>query len=720
MPGGVQEVYGYSEVLYPDIYPDIDMRFYGTGLGQKLSFICWPESNPEVLALQFTGLDSLGLTVDSLLRIYMDGAYVDLPEAVAYQVDANNEIIPILWRPNWKLVTSDIVAFEFEERDPDLPIVLQIGPGPRFAQEVSDMPPCWGTLLGGTQTERVYASTTDDDGNYYVAGTTTWNSQFPDGPLSVTYATGSAVIYLTRFDPAHFLFWTIYYGGDGSQFPTGLAVRNDPIAEIYVGGTTFAGNLFLLNEPGGYMDSTGTGGQANGLLAKFNINAVCLLSTYFGNQDTQVTDIAIDDQDRLFLSGFCEFGDVPFPTTQPVGAFVQAYSVGVDGFVVGLDANDDLRWATFVGDAGYDEVRSIRIVDDRLIAVGYTSSPEYQPILDGGVSAFDQDSLIGASDISVAEFDLDGGLHWGTLICSPGFDLLDANEPLALNKQGDVYLIGTSSSMNFPVVADSGWVSLEPSEDWLLSFAHEDRSLQWSTPIAGHSPFNPRSIITDDTGNVFVAGGIADSTAVNLELPGFYFQEQPNTGAPGSLAGALDGYLMAFSSEHWPVLATYVGGDEWGGITEEISTLAWSADFLYSAGVTPWLYVPDTSYFPVFNPGSPAWFEDVYTGGASDAFVMAFCNELFTALSEAPDGEPAGNGITIATLGPHQWRMDGLDDGRHQLAFFDVAGHLVHSRILSSANGRSEPFTLSQVAPGVYLGVCTEAMGRAFRIVVDP
>lgn len=45
-PDGVEEVYGYSDVLYPDIFPGIDMRFYGTGLGQKLAFICWPESNP--------------------------------------------------------------------------------------------------------------------------------------------------------------------------------------------------------------------------------------------------------------------------------------------------------------------------------------------------------------------------------------------------------------------------------------------------------------------------------------------------------------------------------------------------------------------------------------------------------------------------------------------------------------------------------------------------
>lgn len=257
-------MFGYSEVMYRNIYDGIDMRFYGTGLGQKVSFICWPGSIPEQLALKFFGLDSLGLPVDSLLRLYMDGSYIDLPEAVAYQVDANNDIIPIQWRPHWVLLDDDIVGFEFETRDPDLPIVLQIGPGPRFAQEVSATPPCWGSLLGGTEDERVYASTADDDGNYYVAGTTTLNSQFPDGPLSVTYATGSAVIYLTRFDPQHFLFWTIYYGGNGTQLPTGLAVRNGVVPEIYVGGITYAGNLYLQNFTGIYYDDSGTGGNPMG------------------------------------------------------------------------------------------------------------------------------------------------------------------------------------------------------------------------------------------------------------------------------------------------------------------------------------------------------------------------------------------------------------------------------------------------------------------------
>lgn len=720
MPNGVEEVYGYSEVLYADIFPGIDMRFYGTGLGQKLSFICWPESNPEELMLQFLGLDSLGLTVDSLLRLYIGEEFVDLPEAVAYQVDATNEIVPINWRPNWKVVSTDIVGFEFEARDPDLPIILQIGPGPKHAQEVSDTPPCWGTLFGGTEDDRVHASATDADGNYYITGTTSWNTQFPNGPITVSYATGSDLIYVCRFDPQHYLFWTIYYGGFGAQFPAALAVRDGPLAEIYLGGVTYAVDLYPEELPGAYYDDTGTGGGlANGFLAKFNINAVLLHSTYFGNLGTQITDITLDDQGRLFVAGLTE-GDVPTPANQPNGSYVRSYTDNVDGFIVGLDTGDDLRWATFVGDSAFDDVRGIRCVGDRLFAVGGTYSRGYQPILDGGPMAYDQDSVLGTSDVTIAEFDLNGALQWGTTIGGPNGDLLEANEPLAVNDAGDLYVIGTTNTMDFPVVADSGWVSLEPSRAWLLSIAHEDRSLQWSTPIAGHSFFQSSSIVTDGIGNVFVAGGIQGNTAVNLELPGFYFQEEPNTGT-GIPSAAADGYIMAFTPGHWPILSTYVGGDDYSfGANEQIASLACTEDLLYAAGFTPMLFVPDTSYFPVFNPGAPAYFEEIYTGGVADVFLLGFCTDLFTAVPEDPSGQGFGTPIGVLSTGPGQWQLTGLPDGRHLLHLFDASGRVVRRMLLASDQARSEPFGLGNLAPGLYIGALDRMASRSFRILHQP
>lgn len=718
-PDGVEEVFGYSDVLYPDIFPGIDMRFYGTGLGQKLAFICWPESNPEELMLQFFGLDSLGLIVDSLLRLYIGEEYVDLPEAVAYQVDAADQVVPINWRPNWKLVTEDIVAFEFEARAPDLPIVLQIGPGPKVAQEVSDTPPCWGTLYGGTDEDFIQASATDADGNYFVTGTTSWNTQFPNGAITQVYATGSKLIYLSRFDPQHFYFWTIYYGGFGEQFPAAIAIQNGPLAEIYLAGTTYADDLYPQNFPGAYFDGTGSSGDPNGFLAKFNINSACLHSTYLGNQGTQITDIALDAQGRLYIVGN-SLGDLPLPATQPNGAFVQPYADNGDGFIVGLDGDDDLRWATFVGDTAFDALRGVRCTGDRVITVGYSFSPGYEPIADGGPFAYDQDSLRGPSDVTVAEYDLNGAVQWGTFIGGPEDDVLEANDALAVNAEGDVYLIGTTGTLDFPVVPDSGWVAMEPSRAWLASFAHEDRSLQWSTPLAGHSFFQPWSVITDGIGNVFVAGGIQSNTAINLELPGFYYQAQPNTGT-GNPVAASDGYLLVFTPDHWPVLATYVGGDDYGaGITERIATLAWTDDMLYAAGYTSWLFVPDTSYFPVFNPGGMAYFEEIYSGGTCDAFLLGFCKDLFTAVPEPFAAADPATPLRVLSVGPELWQLVGLPDGRQRIALFDAAGRVAARHDINSIQGLSEPFRLGALAPGLYIGVLDDDASRSFRIIHQP
>ena len=90
LPDGSTYVEGFSRVIYKDVWPHIDVHFYGGGLGAKVAFVIRPGGVPETIQLAFVGQDSLGLDVLGALKLYSQGKWIELREAQAYQVDGNN------------------------------------------------------------------------------------------------------------------------------------------------------------------------------------------------------------------------------------------------------------------------------------------------------------------------------------------------------------------------------------------------------------------------------------------------------------------------------------------------------------------------------------------------------------------------------------------------------------------------------------------------------
>lgn len=171
-PAGASHVPGYSRVIYESIYEGIDMHFYSGSGGQKMSFVMRPGANPAELQLQFSGQDSLKVDLWGNLKVYYNGQYYILPQAVAYQVGTGNSIIPINWSASYSLVPGGgVVKFNFSTYNPSLPLVFQVGALPAGGTDPLDNL-CWSTYLGGTNSDQVTASALDAAGNYFVTGST--------------------------------------------------------------------------------------------------------------------------------------------------------------------------------------------------------------------------------------------------------------------------------------------------------------------------------------------------------------------------------------------------------------------------------------------------------------------------------------------------------------------------------------------------------------------
>jgi len=198
-----------------------------------------------------------------------------------------------------------------------------------------------------------------------------------------------------------------------------------------------------------------------------------------------------------------------------------------------------LLWATYFG--GDSETVDGGIVTDdsgNIYMAGYTYS-------DSGIatSGAYQTSNGGYTDVYLAKFTSSGKLLWSTYFCGSGYNYGGA---VAIDKLGNVYIDGNTESPSG--VATSGAYKTSPGAIFLAKFTSSGHLL-WATYYGDSDDDESGAIITDSSGNVYMAGqtysdsGIATSSAHQT-----------------SNAGNGDCFLAKFSPSGSLLWGTYFGG----------------------------------------------------------------------------------------------------------------------------------------------------------------
>ena len=122
MPDGAENVQAFKSASYINVWDSVDMHFYSGSGGEKIAFVVKPGGNPDDIQLLVQGPDSMKL-VNGALRLFIEGRWLELPEAVAYQYDGVNPITEVNWNATYDYVDgSDVVSFHFDTYDTDLPL----------------------------------------------------------------------------------------------------------------------------------------------------------------------------------------------------------------------------------------------------------------------------------------------------------------------------------------------------------------------------------------------------------------------------------------------------------------------------------------------------------------------------------------------------------------------------------------------------------------------
>lgn len=567
---GLTGVPAYHGIRRNDVYPDVDVQYYFGSGGPKMAFIFNPGSHPNDLLLQFSGQDSIGVDLQGFLRSYIGEKFTVLDQAIAYQLDGNNNVVPITWTPEYDIIDAGgLVHFTFDGFDANLPLIYEVGPAPMGGgggggSDNLDWSTMIGTDAGGAEGDFGHALDAADDGSPFVAGSTP-DPTYPVANGALAYQGGFWDAYVMHFlyDPGNAATdavqdWVTYYGGTDLERFTELHVSNDNTKVHCVGWTT---SDDIVKAPavdpmdGSYFQ-TNLKGSTDGVLVTLDpSNGFLLRGLYFGgNGDDMLTTITEDMDGHIFVAGTtnstsggsnsCNSPTSGLALCDPTTSnyYQTSNAGGSDCFIAALEDDYTLLWSTFYGssadDVAYDLAYMPGVVGpsnttERLVLVGTTKGT----VPASGATGLFQQAGNGQENGFIATFKL------GSFLGEPGW---------ATNLQGIKGLYAASvhdgelAVLGVGILNDIGTMSCSPvsgspsicnpggnayvedvnnyQDHYLAQFTLPDGELVWSTFYGGYGdefaeyarlgnaswhPFATERLyhlVHDDEGNLYMAG----------------------------------------------------------------------------------------------------------------------------------------------------------------------------------------------------------------------
>lgn len=539
MPDGVEHVGGYSTITYPNYFQGIDLRFYGGSAGHKMSFYCRPGSNPQNnLYLRFGGHDSLKVDVDGTLKIYLNGQWLRFREAAVFQLDEDDNVVPLSWVAEWEKINANVVSFVFDGYDPTRPLILQVGPPPLGGQGPITPGICWGTYFGGNGGDEGANLEVDGAGDIYMSGTTTsdWSS-FPDLLGNYT-TTPTTCAYLTKFSSAYVRQWTLFLGGGTNTVCSGLAISPAAPYDVYLGGWTSDFEFFHYEHDNEIaFDDPSTSTSQRGFVAKFNTDGGIIWSTPFGAAETAITGMDFDNLGRLVVCGESESYLPPEFEALPPSYHHEPYHGGLyDGFLAVFNGSDQLMWRTHYGGSDQDDAIDVRCAANKIVLVLQTSSDDV-PLQDGGNYAHDA-GYSGYLDAALVEFNLSGVRAWATYYGGGDEDWVGAgsngyssDNAVDINPvTGNIYVVGNTYSDDLPEVDGPGWYdnTFDTGSGWIAAFSGQNRALIWSTYYGdGYTSLNLVRVTPGFPSTIYVAGEKRNESGIPIQASTSDWYQQP-------------------------------------------------------------------------------------------------------------------------------------------------------------------------------------------------
>jgi hypothetical protein len=553
----------YGKVNYAQIYPGVDLVFYGNQRQLEYDFVVAPGADPSRIAWQIQGANA-ALDADGNLLLNAENGPASFKKPVVYQADGDKKI-PI--QGSYE-VAGNQVRFRLGSYDHAKPLII-------------DPVLSYATYLGGTGIDGIgffigpglanlpsQAIAVDAEGSVYVTGYT-YSSDFPTQnsykstqPAKLSGSSWPSA-FVTKFSPdGSSLVYSTYLGGSGYDY--GYAIAVDSSGSAFVTGSTASPDFPVTagafqtvcspqpNNSGGppYSPACNSFNEPSAFVTKLNPTGTGLVySTFLGGfGNAGAVAIALDAAGRAYVAGNmqeeCDTNylfESCFPTTAGAVISASALSTKAVGFLSVFDPSGaKLLYSTAFGDLISTGPNAAEAGDT--YAVGVTVDANGYIYLVGHTEAGDLPTTTGVIQPTqgpayngfrlyawrgfVAKFypiASSGGtsLVYSTYLGAPALNstsnLGDFIGGVAADSDGSVYVDGLTESPNYPVTTGAYQTtcygapgSSACSAAYVTKLNSTGSAIVWATYLGGFSISDALAMVgpmqLDGNGNVYIEG----------------------------------------------------------------------------------------------------------------------------------------------------------------------------------------------------------------------
>jgi len=489
----------YQDVVYKDIYKNIDMKFYGNNHQLEYDIIVKPGANPSHIKLAYEGIEDLRVTEERNMEMYLKEGKIIQKKPYIYQeiggkrveVEGRFNIVTrgkkqegrysSLKNPKSKIQNPKFVfGFHVASYDKRYPLVI-------------DPVLVYSTYLGGSSLDRGYDIAVDTSGNAYVTGLTE-STNFPtDSSISDSYA-GNGDVFVTKIDASGgSLVYSTYIGGTGYDYGSSIAV--DSSGNVYISGGTGSSDFPTVAA----IYENHAGGDYDAFISKIDASGSSLIySTYLGGGSTdRGNDIAVDTSGNTYIAGYTSSTDFP-----AAGAIYESNAGPPSAFVAKINASgNSLVYSTYLGGNALDSGSNIDVDNSGNVYItGYTESDDFPMV----APIFG--SYAGGGDAFITKINASGSsLVYSTYL---GGSLRDGSHGvIVVDNSGNAYISGGTESNDFPT-ASALYESYAggSSDAFITKIDASGSSLFYSTYLGGSGYDRINAFAVDTDGNAYVAG----------------------------------------------------------------------------------------------------------------------------------------------------------------------------------------------------------------------
>ena len=503
------DVPAFAEVTFHDVYPGIDMAWYGDQGRLEYDFIVAPGADPSVIDMAFAGAGPASVdrqTGDLLLPTSIGVARQHAPQASQYIEGLRTSVAA-----GFTLTGGDRARFRLGAYDRSRPL---------------DIDPVFGysTLVGGTGFDQTWGGVAvDASGDAYISGLT-FSTDYPTTPGAFQTTPGS--VFVTELNPTGTgLVYSTYIGAGGGvsqPYDTVVDAHGDAFITGATSDTTFPATSGAFQTVCPQAPRTTCAFVVELASGGSSLVYSTFLSGTSTNNQSQGFGLAIDKRGDAYMSGSIGGSDpFDFPTTP--GAYdttCASCPVGQFGAGVVTELNQSgsaLVYSTYLPGAPFNKI-ALDASGSAYVSGQTDPAPSTLPTTPGAL----QTTCVSDGCDFVTKFTPDGSaLVYSTFLAGtqPATRTTTNGTGIAVDGSGDAYVAGTTDASDFPVtpgayqpvLGPSGACGFTCSDGFVTKLNPSGSGLLYSTYYGGNGNDSMDALAIDRSGDVWVTGESFDS-----------------------------------------------------------------------------------------------------------------------------------------------------------------------------------------------------------------